>query len=62
MPRPTEEREGRGGRRVREGEIEGGCITEKGREDENMAKGTDKKERSKEGVREGERTTVERES
>lgn len=51
MPRPTEERGGRGGRRVREGdkEIEGGRNTEKGREDENMAKGADRKERSKGG-------------
>lgn len=60
MPRPTEETEGRGGRRVRKGdkEIERGCNTEKGGDDGNMGKGTDKKERSKEGVREGKRKLI----
>lgn len=53
MPRPTEEREGSRGKKVmeRDKEIEESCNTEKGRADENMGKGTERKERSEDGGR-----------
>lgn len=51
MPRPTEEREGRGGKRGKEGngEVQGGCNTERGGDDESMGKGTEERESSKDG-------------
>ncbi len=49
MPRPTEEREGKGGKRGRhgDGEVEGGCNTERGGEDDNMGRGKEERESSK---------------